>query len=155
MNLSYKTIELLYLLALVNFLFALSALIQFQPEIVTAKYVITAGAGLLVSLVLLFRIMKIHHAANRAQPRLEPRFNSRLKEQLWGMWIRLVSGVAGLGLVALLVDLPLWVFLCGCALYFCVMVGGIIFDGRRFDDFHHEASLDRLLKRYPPMAGGD
>ncbi len=154
MNLSYKTIEFLYLLALVNFLLTLSLLIQFQPEMVTTKYAIIAGAVFLVSLALLFRIAKIHHAAFRARPRLEPRFDTRLKEQLWGIWIRLISGAAGIGLVAFLADLPLWGLLYASVFYLCVMVAGVIFDGRRFDDFHHEASLEQLLKKYPAKAGG-
>ena len=137
MNLSLRSMKIVYWLVTLNVMLGFVLAHQLRPEIFTWQIAIVQtlfyiiGAGLFVYVSRVFP-----KAINAASPKSAPRFNSRIKTQLWGLLIRAIWGAIGLGFIAVVLPLQYDTFLFTLVVYAVVMIGGFINDGRGYDKHH-------------------
>ena len=137
MKVSLSSMKILYWLVTLNVLLGFMLVSQLQPETFTWRLgtlqilFYFVGAGLFLYFYKVFGKAIIAASSSRG-----PRFNSRIKNQLWGLLNRTVSGVVGLGLVAVFLPVAKESIYFGAAVYAVIVIGGFFNDGKRFDEHH-------------------
>jgi len=145
MNISQKSIKIIYWLASLNFFVGFLLIILLKPEHYTWQAGIVITMFYIVILSLYFYVIKIFRPIIQAHTSAKPRFDTRIKSQLWGGFIRLISGIAGIGTVAILLQLSFSTYVIAAVIFLGVMVAGFINDGKHFDEFQRGTVYNKSL----------
>jgi hypothetical protein len=134
MKISLKTMKILGWLVTFNFLVGFMLVSQLKPEAYTWRVATLQVMFYCIIVGLLIYISKVFgKAIISGSSNHEPRFDSRIKNQLWGLLLRTVYGAMGLGFVAVFLPQPIGVTVAAALLYGVVLLGGFVNDGKRYD----------------------
>ena len=134
MDISLKSMKIVYWLVTLNLMLGMMLVSQLRPENSNWRIATVLIMFYIVVLGLFYYVNKLFGKAISST--YEPRFNSRTKNQLWGLLVRTVNGAIGLGIAALFLQLTPGVILLASVLYAVVVFGGFLNDGKRYDEYH-------------------
>lgn len=145
MNISQKSIKIIYWLATLNIFVGILLVTLLKPVHYTWQAGVVITVFYIVILSMYFYVIKIFRPIIQAHASTKPRFDTRIKSQLWGVLIRLISGVAGIGTVAILLQLSFSTYAFAAVIFLGVVVAGFINDGKHFDQFQRGAVYNKSL----------
>ena len=65
----------------------------------------------------------------------EPRYDSKLKNQLWGLFLRVASGLAGLIFAVFILPVTKNIFIFATTIYAIIVLLGYVNDGKTYDKY--------------------
>jgi hypothetical protein len=134
MNISLKSLKIIFWLVTFNALLGFMLVSQLKPEVLTWRLATLQIMFSTIIIGLYFYVFRVFGKDVVTTPsNFEPRFNSRIKTQLWGLLMRTVWGAIGLGFVVVLLPLQYVAILVSVLVYAAVMIGGFINDGKSYD----------------------
>ena len=136
MNISIKQTRFLMFVVSIN-----SALVLFAYVLMTPK--LDSWKEMLVFIVLLISSIILNRSLTKLLlPILidsySPRYSTKTKNQWWGVFLRLASGLVGLMFASMVLPITPTILLITTAFYLIIVSLGFVNDGKSFEKYHNK-----------------
>ncbi len=140
MNSSQKKTHLLINLLSINYLLVMVAYIMMIPRIDSWKesivflaLIVISGLSMGVANKLFLPILIDSYS---------PKYDTKIKNQLWGLFLRILSGAIGLVVFIVIASFSSTIIFVTTGFYLIVLCLGFINDGKTFDKYHEKLTIN-------------